>query len=198
MDELTALHEQMSQCTRCELRSGCTQVVPGEGPSDALITFFGEGPGANEDEQGRPFVGRAGQYLRTMLQSNRIPWKDVYISNTVRCRPPGNRDPKPEEAEACWEWTQKTLKVIRPRIVVTLGRPALMTLSRKLGFSKKVGQLSITKLAGKPIFVDERNFYCFPMLHPAYALRSMDGRESFSAHMKYLKKAIPGWLERPR
>ncbi|GAF70259.1 unnamed protein product [marine sediment metagenome] len=198
MSKLEVLHQQIVLCEQCDLcRQGRSQVVPGEGPEDALIAFFGEGPGQHEDEQGRPFVGRAGQFLRSTLQSNRIPWKDVYISNTVRCRPPDNRDPLPEEAEACWQWTLQTLKVIEPRIIVTLGKPALMTMARKLGFSKKVGQATITKLAGKPIFVEERNFYCFPMLHPAYALRRMDARESFSAHMKYLKVAIPGWLERP-
>lgn len=197
MSKLEELHQQMVLCQNCDLCSGRTNVVPGEGSEDAQIVFFGEGPGQLEDEQGRPFVGRSGQHLHSVLRMARISRNDIYISNTVRCRPPNNRDPLPEEADACWPWTIKTLQIIQPRIIVTLGKPALMTLAQKLGFSKKVGQLSITKVAGKPIFVEERNFYCFPMLHPSYALRRRDAREDFSAHMKYLKLAIPGWLERP-
>lgn len=198
MCKLEALHQQMMLCEKCDLcRQGRTQVIPGEGPEDAVVAFFGEGPGAEEDKLGRPFVGRSGQLFRSALQRERIPWKDIYISNTVRCRPPNNRDPLPEEADACWDWTLQTLQIIQPRIIVTLGKPALMTLAQKLGFSKQVAQGTITKLAGKPIFVEKRNFYCFPMLHPAYAARRRDAREDFNAHMKYLKLAIPGWLERP-
>ena len=191
----------MRACTRCALRTGadseCTQVVPGVGSQGANVAFFGEGPGRDEDEKGEPFVGRSGQLLRAQLRSAKIGLEDVYISNTVRCRPPGNRDPLPEEAETCWHWTHRTLVLIQPRIIVALGRPALATLARKLGFSKKIGQLSITKLAGKPIFVEERNFFCYPIFHPAYALRNPRVRAEFQAHIRYLALAIPGWLARP-
>jgi len=158
--------------------------------------FFAEAPGAKEDTEGIPLVGRSGQLFRRALAGARIKVGDVYLSNIVRCRPPDNRDPLPDEIEACWNWTAETLNLIRPRIVVPMGRPALFTMAYKLGFNKKVGQNPITKLAGKPIFVAERNFYCYPMFHPSYAARRRDVRSTFVAHMKYLGEAIPGWLER--
>lgn len=197
MDELTQLHEKIGACKKCPLHLTCTQRVPGEGTLAASMVLLGEGPGAAEDEQGKPFVGRSGKFLRDQMRRNGLTTDHIYISNTVRCRPPNNRDPSPEEAEACWSWTSETLKLVRPRIIVTLGKPALITLARKLGFSRAVGQLSITKLTGKPIFVEDRNFYCFPMLHPAYALRRGEARAQFKADMKYLQMAVPGWLERP-
>ncbi len=190
------LHAQIVQCDKCPLRAGCTQVVPGEGLENTNTIFLGEGPGADEDKEGRPFVGRSGMFLRGELERCRISPETVYITNTVRCRPPDNRDPTPDEAEACWPWTVQTLRIIKPKIIVTLGRPALATIARKLGLAKKVGQLTITKLAGRPMYSDYFGVYLYPMLHPAYALRRTDARKDFSGHMKYLKVAIPGWIER--
>jgi len=198
MGKLDELHQQIALCERCNLcRQGRLQSIPGEGDESSVVAFFGESPGTYEDEQGRPFVSQPGQFLRSNLRANNISCSDIYLSNVVRCRTPEDRETLPEEAEACWPWTLETLKIIQPRIIVTLGKPALMVMAHKLGFSKKVGQLTIKKLAGKPIFVEERNLYCFPMMDPAYAQRRQDSREDFTAYMRYLKLAIPGWLERP-
>jgi uracil-DNA glycosylase family 4 len=192
---LQDLHERILRCDKCQLRSGCSRVVPGDGAEVTNTMFIGEGPGETEDTQGKPFVGRSGMFLRGTMETCGILPSSVYITNTVRCRPPDNRDPTPEETEACWPWTAQLLKQIKPKVIVTLGRPSLATIARKIGLSKKVGQLSITKLAGIPLYSEEYGVYLFPMLHPAYALRRNEARQDFEGHMKYLKMAIPGWVE---
>lgn len=197
MTTLMTLLEEMKSCSKCALRRGCTQVVPGEGSQEANVVFIGEAPGADEDEAGRPFVGRSGRFLREQMRLAGITEKQVLITNTCRCRPPDNREPNPDEIEACWPWTLNILQIIRPRVLVTLGRPALFTLANKLGFQKKIKNDPITKLAGKPIYVAERYFYVMPLLHPAFILRGADRRSEFTAHMRYLSQALPGWLERP-
>lgn len=197
MDELEELNTEIKRCNRCRLRNGCTQVVPGEGRADASIVFLGEGPGQEEDEQGRPFVGRSGSLLREYLRLVGINTQEVYISNVVRCRPPDNRLPNPDEIEACWPWTQRMLKLIRPVIIVTLGKTPLTALSQQLGFFKKVGQNSITKLAGVPIYLEQNGVYIYPTLHPAYACRRADARRDFEGQLRYLKEAYPMWIKRP-
>jgi uracil-DNA glycosylase family 4 len=184
----------MKKCNLCPLRKTCTQVVPGDGPSDARIVVLGEGPGKSEDEEGRPFVGRSGQFLRAQLRH--LMKHGVYISNTVRCRPPDNRDPSPAESEACWPWTLKTLQVVRPKVIVTLGKPALSVVSYKFGVKIPAGGFA-DKVAGKRIYVADRKFFLFPCVHPAFALRRKDARKQFTSHMKYLDTAVPGWLRRP-
>jgi len=144
----------MKKCNQCRLRKTCSQVVPGEGPSDAQIVILGEGPGKDEDEEGRPFVGRSGQFLRTQLRP--IEKHGVYISNAVRCRPPDNRDPNPDETEACWPWTLKTLQVIKPKVLVTLGKPALNVVAYKFGIKVPAGGFA-DKVAGKRIYVEDRH-----------------------------------------
>lgn len=196
MDALSNLHSEIKACTKCALRKKCTQVVPGEGPSKASIVFFAEAPGTREDENGRPLVGRSGLFFRSSLGYAGIEVKDTYLTNIVRCRPEENRDPLPEEITNCWEWSLKTLQLIRPKILVPMGRPALAALSQRLGFSKKVGQNSILKLAGIPFYVEEKHFYVFPLFHPAFALRRSSLKPEFRAHLKYLGQAIPGWLRR--
>jgi DNA polymerase len=198
METFEALRARIAKCDRCGLRAGCTQVVPGEGSENAVVAFFGEGPGEKEDEKGRPFVGRTGTFLRDHLRRSQIIQDySILIDNTVRCRPPDNRDPTPEEIESCWPWTVEVLKVVRPRVVVPLGRPALTTLARKYGFSRQIGQEGIVKLAGTPIYLEERGFYVYPMFHPSYAVRRNDSRHDFGAHIEYLRQALPGWLQRP-
>lgn len=204
---LELLRTAMKECTACGLRAGCTQVVPGCGafgpggveidPQNARIVFVGEGPGENEDIVGRPFVGRAGNLLRQSIKSSAIPDPFYYITNTVRCRPPDNRDPMPDEIEACWKWTVRELKALtRTKIIVPLGKPAVRTLAFKLGFQKQIGQLPITKIAGKPIYMEARKLYVFPMFHPAFAMRGRDRQEEFVSHLRYLGKAYLGWLKR--
>jgi uracil-DNA glycosylase family 4 len=207
MSKLDELRKSIKLCTACGLRSGCTQVVPGCGavdpsgkeidPQDARILFVGEGPGANEDTAGRPFIGRSGNLLRESIKSSAIPDDFYYITNTVRCRPEDNRDPMPDEIEACWPWMVEVLKTLKKvKIIVPLGKPAVRTMAFKLGFQKQIGQLPITKIAGKPIYLEDRKLYVYPMFHPAFALRGYDRREEFVAHLRYLGKAYPGWLQR--
>lgn len=198
MNKLAHLHAKMEKCTKCVLREQCTQVVPGEGEETATIVFVGEGPGQREDQIGVPFVGRAGQLLRSSMRSANILKKKHlwYISNIVRCRPPDNRDPLPAEVESCWEWTIETLKIIAPKILIPLGKAALYPLAHRLGFSDKIGQQKITKLAGKPFYVESRSLYVMPFLHPSYAMRRSDAREAFESHMQYLGKAHSGWAQR--
>lgn len=192
------LEAQIKNCDQCKLRAGCTQVVPGEGNPDAKILFIGEGPGEQEDEAGLPFVGYSGKFLRQEIQRRGIPEDDIFITNIVRCRPPDNRDPEPEEIDACWQWTEQTLACVRPKVIVTLGKYSLSALAYRYNFSKKLGsQIKITAVAGRPIWVEDRHFYVLPMFHPAFATRSRVRREEFGGHMRFLVASLPGWLRRP-
>jgi len=197
MDELTLLNHHIKTCKNCGLQLTCTQSVLGEGTLGASMLLLGDSPRSTEDLRGKPFSGRAGIFMSDQLKKNGLDDEHVYKSYNVRCQPPNDRDPSPEEMDACWVWTTELLRLIRPRIIVTLGKPTLAMLARKMGFSKKIGQLPITKLMGKPIFVETRNFYCFPMLHPVMAMRHGESRSQFQSNLKYLRLAIPGWLERP-
>src|SRR5881628_2997461 len=118
---LQELQAQASTCTRCRLATGRTQVVFGVGDPNAGVMFIGEGPGYYEDKQGEPFVGAAGQLLTTMLGEIGLRREDVYITNVLRCRPPGNRDPLPDEIEACTPWLIETISIVQPVVIVTLG-----------------------------------------------------------------------------
>ena len=151
-----------SVCTRCRLSEGRTNVVFGMGTPSASLMFIGEGPGQQEDEQGLPFVGRSGKLLDQLLwEELGIRRDQVYIANVVKCRPPGNRDPKPDEIEACRPYLQQQLDVIRPNVCVTLGRFAAQWL---LGTSE-----GITKLRGRAY--PFAHGVLIPTLHPAAALR---------------------------
>ncbi len=134
----------MLKCTKCALSKCRTNVVPGEGNPAAEIMFIGEGPGFHEDKQGRPFVGAAGKFLDELLASIKLKREDVYIANIIKCRPPENRDPMPEEAEACWPWLEKQTALIKPKLIVLLGRhamsrflPASLTISKAHGEAKR-------------------------------------------------------------
>ena len=156
-----------STCTRCKLAGGRTQVVFGVGRADADLMFVGEGPGQQEDLKGEPFVGRAGQLLTQLIEGIGLTRADVYIANVVKCRPPGNRDPQPDEIEACAPWLDRQLELIRPRVVVTLGNFAT-----KLLLQTKEG---ITKLRGTEFAFTSPNGHAavlIPTLHPSAVLRS--------------------------
>jgi DNA polymerase len=161
----TALEELAtvaSTCTRCPLAAGRTQVVFGMGDPHADLVFIGEGPGAEEDRQGLPFVGRSGQLLdKLMLEELGITRERVYIANVVKCRPPDNRDPKPDEIDACRPYLEEQLDLIDPKVLVTLGKFA-----GQLLLDSTVG---ITKLRGHDY--PYRGAVLIPTLHPAYALR---------------------------
>ncbi len=159
MSELTELYEQIRTCEKCILSQGRTHAVPGEGPEDAEIMFIGEGPGFHEDRLGRPFVGAAGKYLDELLGKIGIRREEVYIANVVKCRPPGNRDPRPEEIEACRPYLDKQIEIVRPRIIVTLGR---------FSMQRYFPGASISRIHGRPKRVG--NVIYYPMFHPAAAL----------------------------
>jgi uracil-DNA glycosylase family 4 len=159
---LEELAEQASTCVACRLAEGRTQVVFGAGDPRADVMFVGEGPGAEEDKQGLPFVGRSGQLLDRLIAEELGRTRAAcYIANTTMCRPPGNRDPKPDEVLACWPWLEGKLRLIEPKVVVTLGNFA----SKKL-LETDVG---ITKLRGQAY--PYRGGWLVPTFHPAAALR---------------------------
>jgi uracil-DNA glycosylase len=169
---LEALGAEASGCTRCRLAVGRTQVVFGTGAPSADLLFVGEGPGAEEDRQGLPFVGRSGKLLdRLMGEELGMTRESCYIANIVKCRPPGNRDPKPDEIEACRPWLDGQLERLRPRVVVTLGNTATRTL---LGTTE-----GVTRLRGRTY--PWRDIVLVPTYHPAAVLR---GGPSSMAEMR--------------
>jgi DNA polymerase len=159
LSELTELYKEIIVCVKCVLSQGRVHAVPGEGPEDAEIMFIGEGPGFHEDRQGRPFVGAAGNYLNELLAKIGLTREQVYITNVVKCRPPGNRDPQPEEIEACRPYLDKQVELIRPRLIITLGRYSLQ---------RYFPGASISRIHGQPKRVG--NVIYYPMFHPAAAL----------------------------
>jgi DNA polymerase len=155
-----AAHEA-STCTKCRLAGGRTQVVYGTGNADANLMFIGEGPGYYEDKQGEPFVGAAGQLLNRMLEEIGVLRADVYIANVIKCRPPGNRDPMPEEVDACTPWLQEQIALIDPRVIVTLGNFATRFMLDK--------PVSISRVRGQRFPLEGRTV--IPTFHPAAILR---------------------------
>lgn len=136
-DEWEKLIKEIVSCRKCSLYKSRKNPVPGEGPINAKVMFIGEAPGAKEDEEGRPFVGAAGKLLTELLESIGVDRRDVYITNIVKCRPPGNRDPSEEEINACLPYTLKQIKLIKPKAIVALGRHAARTLFRLAGLQWK-------------------------------------------------------------
>jgi uracil-DNA glycosylase len=163
-DELRAFGDVVSTCTRCALAQGRTQVVFGSGSHDADLMFVGEAPGFHEDKQGIPFVGAAGKLLEQLLAGIGLARDDVYICNVLKCRPPGNRDPLPEEIEACESHLWRQIELIQPRVVATLGNFATKLLSGKpTGITRVHGQEQETTLGGRRVLL-------YPIYHPAAAL----------------------------
>ena len=161
MSELEALNAAINVCTDCGLCATRTHAVPGEGPADAEIMFVGEGPGFNEDQQARPFVGAAGKFLDELLGTIGLQRSDVYIANVLKCRPPNNRDPLPEEVEACRKYLLRQIELINPKLIVTLGRFSLTWFFPKDAISKVHGTLRR---------MGERHF--MHIYHPAAALHA--------------------------
>jgi len=166
---LEAIAAEVRVCTRCRLAQGRTKAVPGEGHPDTEVLFVGEGPGQTEDAQGRPFVGRAGELLVRMLAS--IGWRrqEVFITNIVKCRPPGNRDPEPDEIAACAPYLQRQLEVLDPAVVVTLGRFSMAHFRP----GERITQIHGTHAAA-PTSTGARDALAYALFHPAAALRSTD------------------------
>ena len=183
MDSLAQIDREVSNCTDCPLHQNRSRAVPGEGPENAEIMLIGEAPGFNEDKQGRPFVGAAGQFLEKLLASANLSRDDVFITNTVKCRPLNNRDPLPVEMATCRKYLDRQIAAIAPKVIVTLGRHSLTSFLPKE---------TITKARGKPRIVNGTTL--FPMYHPAAALHQQRLREVIEADIKKLPtllKEIP-------
>ena len=165
-EQLVEVYREASVCTLCPLAGGRTNVVFGNGNADADLMFVGEAPGAEEDRQGLPFVGRAGKLLDELLAGIGLSRADVFVGNVLKCRPPGNRDPQPEEIDTCRPYLERQIGLIEPRVIGTLGNFAtkLLTQSR-VGITRVRGTPQVHTLGGRSLFV-------MPLLHPAAALRT--------------------------
>jgi DNA polymerase len=186
---LAALQESLRDCRGCGLSAGRTQVVFGAGDPEARLMFVGEGPGFHEDRQGEPFVGQAGKLLTSLLERIGLRRSDVYIANVVKCRPPENRDPSPDEIEACSPHLMEQIGIIRPQVVCTLGRFAAKLLTGT--------ELSMTAIHGKakPMSLSGVELVVFPVFHPAAALYTPANRtvleEDFVKLRYLLERGLP-------
>ena len=183
MSDLQELHQRIASCPDCDLCRTRTNAVPGEGPPDAEILFVGEGPGFYEDQQSRPFVGPAGKFLEELLASIGLRRDQVFITNVVKCRPPNNRDPLPGEIEACRKYLERQIELIRPKVIVSLGRYSLAWFSPGDKISKAHGQVSV-----------KDGIYFIAMYHPAAALHAGSMRKVIEEDFK----KIPAVLDRAR
>ena len=180
LTNLADLAEQISGCPKCALAETRVHAVPGAGNPDADIVFIGEGPGFHEDQQGLPFVGAAGKFLDELLASINLRRKDVFICNVIKCRPPNNRDPLPDEIDACAPWLTQQLEVLKPRMIVTLGR---------FSMSRYFPGATIGRIHGQAKRID--GVLVVPMYHPAAALHQASLRQTI---MEDFRK-LPGLLE---
>ncbi len=179
-NELQTIAQKVHSCTLCTLHQGRVKAVPGEGPADAKMMFIGEGPGYHEDRQGRPFVGPAGKFLDELLAMAGLQRADVFIANVVKCRPPQNRDPQPDEVQTCTSsYLFRQIEVINPPVIVTLGR-----FSMNLFLPKE----RITRIHGQPRNIGGR--LIVPMLHPAAALHQAQNRPLIEADFRRLPEIL--------
>jgi uracil-DNA glycosylase family 4 len=178
-EELKQVAQQVSVCTRCSLHFSRKNAVPGEGPANAEIMFIGEGPGFYENEQGRPFVGAAGKFLEELLAKIGMKRSDVFITNVVKCRPPGNRDPEPGEIEACNDYLERQIQAINPKVIVTLGR---YSMGRFLPNAK------ISDVHGQAMNVKGRLIVA--MYHPAAALHQQSLKPTLEKDFSRLPELI--------
>jgi len=184
--KLIELFEEVKACTRCPLHETRTQAVFGAGDADAEVMFVGEAPGAEEDRQGLPFVGRAGQLLNQMLGEVGLSREDVFIANVLKSRPPGNRDPQPGEIEACKPYLFEQVRLIEPRVVCTLGNFATKLLSgNPAGITRVRGTPQVHELGGRTVFL-------LPLFHPAAALRTPRVKEQLRADFDLLPRLLAG------
>lgn len=178
-NELAQIAIEVNACTLCKLYQGATKGVPGEGPPDAKIMFIGEAPGFNEDRQGRPFVGAAGQFLEELLGLAGLRRADVFIANVVKHRPPNNRDPEPDEIQACASYLDRQIALINPPVIVTLGR---YSMARWFPGEK------IMRIHGQARWIDGR--LIVPMLHPAAALHQPQNRPLIEHDFRQLPEIL--------
>lgn len=180
---LETIHTQIWTCTRCPLHVGRTHAVPGDGPANATLMFIGEAPGFHEDQQGIPFVGAAGKFLNELLQKANIDRGMVYITNVIKCRPPGNREPQIEEVAVCTPYLDQQIEIINPRVIITLGRHSM---------NRAFPDEKISVVHGQPRKVNERVY--FPMYHPAAALHQPSLRSTVEADFARLRALLDGKL----
>lgn len=183
-EAITILNTRMILECPCSLRETALQAVPGDGAADADIMFVGEAPGKNEDEQGKPFVGAAGKFLAEMLATINLKREDIYITNVVKYRPPNNRDPLPEEIEACMPWLHEQIKIIQPKVIVTLGRHAMEHFIPGKKISEVHGQ------AFRRTFDDIGEQVFFALYHPAAALYNGGMRQTLIEDFKKIPRVI--------
>ena len=188
-DALIDVYREVAACTRCPLHQSRTKAVFGAGDANAQLMFIGEAPGAEEDRQGLPFVGRAGQLLTQLLGEIGLARDDVFIANILKSRPPGNRDPQPEEIEACWPYLERQIQLIEPHAIATLGNFATKRITGSpVGITRVRGTPQVHELAGRTVFV-------LPLLHPAAALRTPSMvdtlREDFARLRALLDEPLP-------
>lgn len=182
METMLDIRQRVEKCIDCVLHHSRVKSVPGEGPTNASIMFIGEGPGFHENQQGKPFVGQAGKFLDELLSMADLKRDDVFITNVVKCRPPGNHDPQPDELEACGKYLDRQIELINPKIIVTLGR---------FSMAKFFGAVKISQIHGKSKKIGDRLIVA--MYHPAAALHQPALKntllEDFSKLKTYLQNA---------
>jgi len=177
---LEEVRNELGDCKRCKLHQTRRTIVFGEGNEKATLMFIGEGPGYDEDVQGRPFVGRAGQLLTKIIQSINLQREEVYIANIIKCRPPQNRNPEPDEIQSCNPFLRKQIQVIQPKIICALGTFSAQTLLKT--------ETKITALRGK--FYDLEGIKVIPTYHPAFLLRNPDKKREVWEDMKKIAEWI--------
>lgn len=185
LNTLEKINQEVKKCTKCSLGKTRQNAVPGEGDPKSEIMFIGEGPGGEEDKQGRPFVGSAGQLLNELLASINLKREDVYIANLIKCRPPNNRDPLPEEMQACWPYLEAQIKIIKPKLIITLGRHAM---------GHFIPGRKISEIHGQPKRLvnqetGEKQVYC-PIYHPAAALYHGSLKETLFKDFRRIPKVL--------
>ena len=176
--DLTALATDAASCTKCPLHETRNSVVFGVGNTDADLMFIGEAPGADEDRQGEPFVGRAGQLLTQIIEGGmKLKREDVYIANVLKCRPPGNRNPEPVEVETCNPYLVRQIELIQPKVIIALGSfAAQMLLGTKIGITKLRGEFHACKVVGLRVLPHKKLPVVMPTFHPAYLLRNPNAK----------------------
>lgn len=184
-ETLEAIRAELGDCTRCGLHEGRTHIVFGEGNPGARLMFVGEGPGFREDQTGRPFVGRAGELLDRMIAAMGLARGDTYIANIVKCRPPNNRDPHPNEVATCLPFLHRQIAAIQPEVIVTLGKPAARAL---LGFDAPMRSY-------RGVWHTAAGVDVMPTYHPAYLLRNPDGKRNAWSDLQAVMAQLG--LERP-
>lgn len=178
-ERLNAIREELRHCKKCALSKGRRLVVPGEGPSEIQVMFIGEGPGYNEDQQGKPFVGQAGKVLDELLNAAGLKREDVFITNVVKCRPPQNRDPLPEELMSCRHYLDEQIELLNPKIIVTLGR---------FSMARFIEDARIGRIHGQSFNIEGRTVVT--MYHPAAALHNPALKDAMLADFSKLGSII--------